>query len=97
MKTLDELTHEDFEAHIGETFGIGKAAVTLKSVTAGKPGPKQFRTQVSLIFEADSDIGVEAAVVPVSHPDLGRFDLMVHRTADPENPDNPPTYEIILN
>jgi len=97
MKNLDELTAEDFRPHIGESFAIGKHAVTLKSVDTKPSGHKMFREQVSLLFEADADISVDADIAKLSHPKLGRFDLLVHRIEGPEDPDAPPLYEIIFN
>jgi hypothetical protein len=97
MKTLDQLTNEDFESRVGETFRLGKHAVTLKDVKTGQAGHQTFRTQISLVFEAESDIGVTSDITTLSHPDLGLFELLVHRIEDPENPDGPPHYEIIFN
>lgn len=97
MKLIEDLTHEDFEAHKGERFAIGKSPVTLKSVRAGKASHPKFRAQFCLVFEAEDDIGLVADVARLSHPTLGHFDLLVNRTEDPENPDAPPTYEIVLS
>ncbi len=99
MKTLDEITADDFKDRVGETFTIGKKNATLKAVDVRPAGHKMFRDQVSLLFEADEDLEVDSGLAKVAHAELGRLDLLVHRIDNPDDPegkDAKPLYEIMF-
>lgn len=92
MKETHELAVEDFKDRIGQSFLINNQPVTLADIeTQDAPAPK-LRTQVSLVFRSDGELGGVDGQAPFSHPELGEHVLLVHRIVDPEGP----AYEIVL-
>ena len=92
MKEIHELTEDDFKGRVGQSFLINSQPVTLAEVdTKEAPSPK-LRTQLSLIFRSDQELGVVDGQARFSHPELGEHVLLIHRIVDPEGP----AYEIIL-
>jgi hypothetical protein len=82
-KTLAKLTAEHFEPLVGETFGVGDAVVTLRSVRRGHKSGRRFRRQFAVLFDAPPNVSIGSAPAPVSHPAIGRYDLFVTQIVDP--------------
>ena len=92
MKEIHELSEADFKDRIGQSFLINNQPVALAEVaTQDAPSPK-LRTQVSLIFRSEDELGGVDGLAPFSHPELGEHNLLVHRIVDPEGP----AYEIVV-
>jgi hypothetical protein len=92
MKETKDLTAEDFKDRIGQSFLINNQPVTLEAMDTRDGPSAKMRTQVSLLFRADGELGVKDGQEPFSHPELGEHMLLVHRIVDPDGP----AYEIIL-
>lgn len=92
MKETKDLGVEDFEGRIGQSFLINNQPATLAEVDSKDAPAKTMRTQVSLIFRSEGELGVSDGQEPFFHPELGEHVLVVNRIADPDGP----TYEIIL-
>jgi hypothetical protein len=77
--SLSELGAEHFEPLIGEQFTIGGHAATLGEVRRGPKSGARFRQQFALTFTAAPHPPIEADMLPLSHPAIGRHDLHVTR------------------
>jgi hypothetical protein len=82
MKDLAKLAPEHFEPLIGHTFTIGEHQVTLRDVRRRGQAASRFRQQFSLLFSLQQEIPIGSEVLAVSHPALGRCDLLVTRVID---------------
>ena len=94
MKSLEQLTSEDFRPLVGESFTIDGQPVTLEAVEVGEAPAPKMRAAISLVFTAKKDIGIDSDCYPVSHAAIGEHDLLVSRivSLDPDMS----TYQIIL-
>jgi hypothetical protein len=79
---LANLAPEHFEPLIGHTFTIGDHQVTLRDVRRLGPTTSRFREQFSLLFSLPHEMPVGSEVLPVSHPTLGRCELLVTQVID---------------
>jgi hypothetical protein len=79
---LANLAPEHFEPLIGHTFTIGDHQVTLRGVHRRGRTTSRFREQFSLVFSLPHEIPISSEVLPVSHPALGRCDLLVTQVID---------------
>jgi hypothetical protein len=79
---LANLAPEHFEPLIGHTFTIGEHQVTLRDVRRRGQAASRFREQFSLLFSLPHEIPIGSEVLPVSHPALGRCDLLVTQVID---------------
>ena len=79
---LANLAPEHFEPLIGHTFTIGDHQVTLRDVRRRGHAASPFREQFSLLFSLPREIPVGSEVLAVSHPALGRCDLLVTQVMD---------------
>lgn len=78
-----ELAAEHFEPLVGETFTIGENPVTLRRVSRlGKSG-SPFREQFAVTFEAPANVLPPLEPLRVSHPAVGRHDLLVTQIGNP--------------
>jgi hypothetical protein len=78
---LATLAAEHFEPLIGETFTIGDHQVTLREVHRQKMRSR-LRQQFSLLFNAPRDLALRSESLPVSHPAIGRHELLVTQVLD---------------
>jgi hypothetical protein len=79
---LANLAAEHFEPLIGQTFTIGDHQVTLRNVhRRGRPIAR-FREQFSLVFSLPHEVPIASELLPVSHPTIGRRDLLVTQVID---------------
>ena len=79
---LVKLAPEHFEPLIGHTFTIGEHQVTLRNVhRRGRPIAR-FREQFSLVFSLPHEVPIASELLPVSHPSIGRRDLLVTQVID---------------
>jgi hypothetical protein len=79
---LANLAPEHFEPLIGHTFTIGDHQVTLRDVRRRGRTTSRFREQFSLLFSLPHEIPIGSEVLPVSHPAIGRRDLLVTQVID---------------
>jgi hypothetical protein len=79
---LAKLAPEHFEPLIGHTFTIGDHQVTLRDVRRRGRTTSRFREQFSLLFSLPHEIPIGSEVLAVSHPALGRCDLLVTQVID---------------
>ncbi len=78
---LDNLTLQDFEKIVGETFAIdfgehGTLAAKLAEVSAGK-GPSKNREPFSIVFHCPHPAPPAQGMYPVSHSDIGELALFL--------------------
>ena len=92
MMELSEFKAEMFEGAVGSIFHIAGQPVTLKEVSKMDPHAPKLRAPFVLTFTSEEPIGIDDGQQVFKHPELGEFQLLVHRVADPEGP----TYEIIF-
>jgi hypothetical protein len=78
---LAKLTAEHFEPLVGETFTIGEYQVTLRDVRRQKIRSR-FREQFSITFKAPRDLPIRSERLSVTHPAIGRHDLLVTQILD---------------
>ena len=78
---LATLAAEHFEPLIGETFTIGDYQVTLRDVRRQK-FRSRFREQFSITFNAPRDLPIRSERLPVTHPAIGRHELLVTQVLD---------------
>jgi hypothetical protein len=78
---LAKLTAEHFEPLVGETFTIGEYQVTLRDVRRQKLRSR-FREQFSLTFEAPRNLPIRSERLLVTHPAIGRHELLVTQILD---------------
>jgi hypothetical protein len=78
---LAKLAAEHFEPLVGETFTIGDYQVTLRDVRRQK-FRSRFREQFSVTFKAPPDLPIRSERMPVSHPAIGRHELLVTQVLD---------------
>jgi hypothetical protein len=79
---LAKLAAEHFEPLIGETFTVGQYRLPLKSVRRIGKAAARFREQFALGFAAPRDSAIRSELMPVSHPAIGQFDLLVTQVMD---------------
>ena len=75
--SLARLAAEHFEPLIGEQFTIGGHEVTLGEVRRGPKSGARFRQQFALTFKAAPHLPVDADIMPLSHPAIGRHEVHV--------------------
>jgi hypothetical protein len=81
-KDLAKLAPEHFEPLIGHTFTVGQHQVTLRDVRRRGRAASRFREQFSLLFSLPRETPIGSEVLAVSHPALGRCDLLVTQVID---------------
>jgi hypothetical protein len=74
---LAGLTADHFEPLVGQSFMVGDQAMTLRKVRRGLSSGPQFREQFGIILDAPQDLPLQSEVLPLSHPALGRYDVLV--------------------
>jgi hypothetical protein len=79
---LANLAPEHFEPLIGHTFTIGDHQVTLRDVRRRGRTTSRFREQFSLVFSLSDEVPIRSELLPVSHPAIGRCDLLVTQVID---------------
>jgi hypothetical protein len=79
---LANLAPEHFEPLIGHTFTIGEHEVTLRDVRRRGRTTSRFREQFSLVFSLPHEVPIRSELLPVSHPAIGRCDLLVTQVMD---------------
>ena len=79
---LAKLAPEHFEPLIGHTFTIGEHEVTLRDVRRRGRTTSRFREQFSLVFSLSHEVPIRSELLPVSHPAIGRCDLLVTQVMD---------------
>jgi hypothetical protein len=79
---LAKLTAENFERLVGESFAVDQYQVTLRRVRRGPKSGSGFRNQFALVFKLPHAVPIGSEVLPVTHPAIGRHDLLVTQTAD---------------
>jgi hypothetical protein len=79
---LASLAPEHFEPLIGHAFTIGDHQVTLRDVRRRGGTTSRFREQFSLLFSRPHEVPIGSEVLPVSHPALGRCELLVTQVID---------------
>jgi hypothetical protein len=79
---LANLAPEHFEPLIGHTFTIGEHEVTLRDVRRRGRTTSRFREQFSLVFSLSHEVPIRSELLPVSHPAIGRCDLLVTQVMD---------------
>jgi hypothetical protein len=79
---LAKLAAEHFEPLVGETFTIGDNEVTLRDVRHGPKTGSHFRQQFAVVFDAPPQLSIQPEPLPVSHPAIGRHDLLVSQIID---------------
>lgn len=77
-----KLAAEHFEPLVGETFTIGGNAVRLRKVSRARKTGSPFREQFSVAFEAPENVSPPLEPWSVSHPAVGRHDLLVTLTGN---------------
>jgi hypothetical protein len=77
---LSELSVEQFEALVGETFAVGDSLATLRDVRRGPDSP--FRQQFAMTLDAPQSASIASDLVAVSHPAIGEHDLFVTQISD---------------
>lgn len=80
---LAKLSAEHFEPLVGERFTVGDDTLTLSDVRRGLKSRAGFRQQFALTFNALRDVPAPTDVLPVSHPAIGRHDLLVTQINGP--------------
>jgi hypothetical protein len=78
---LAKLTAEHFEPLVGETFTIGEYQVTLRDVRR-QTIRSRFREQFSITFKVPRDLPIRSERLSVTHPAIGRHDLLVTQILD---------------
>lgn len=79
---LAKLAAEHFEPLVGETFTIGGNEVTLRGVRRGPKTGSRFREQFAVVFDAPQQPSIPSEPLLVSHPAIGRHDLLVSQIID---------------
>jgi hypothetical protein len=80
---LAALAAAHFEPLLGDTFAIGGDKVTLSEVRRGIESGAGYREQFALTFTAaPAYLPLASDLVPVSHPTIGRHELLVTRVND---------------
>lgn len=79
---MAKLTAENFERLVGESFAVGQYHVTLRRARRGPKSGSGFRNQFALVFKVPHALPIGSEVLPVTHPAVGRHDLLVTQTAD---------------
>ena len=79
---LANLAPEHFEPLIGHTFTIGEHELTLRDVRRRGRTTSRFREQFSLVFSLSHEVPIRSELLPVSHPAIGRCDLLVTQVMD---------------
>jgi hypothetical protein len=79
---LAKLTAEHFEPLIGETFTVGQYRLILRDVHRRRKIGSRFRDQFAIVFKVPSGLPLRSEVLPVAHPAIGRYDLLVTQVID---------------
>jgi hypothetical protein len=79
---LANLVPEHFEPLIGDTFSIGEHQVTLRNVRRRGRTTSRFREQFALLFSLPHEVPIGSELLSVSHPAIGRCDLLVTQVID---------------
>jgi len=79
---LANLAPEHFEPLIGDTFSIGDHQVTLRNVRRRGQTTSRFREQFALLFSLPHHVAIGSELLSVSHPAIGRCDLLVTQVID---------------
>jgi hypothetical protein len=79
---LAQLAAEHFEPLVGETFTVGQYQVTLRDVRRRHKIGSRFREQFALVFKAPQGLPIRSELLPVAHPAIGRYDLLVTQIID---------------
>jgi hypothetical protein len=82
MPELARMTAENFEPLIGQTFMVGANALTLRKVRRGHDSGPQFRQQFGIVFDAPQRLPFHSETMAVSHPILGRHDLLTTQVSN---------------
>jgi hypothetical protein len=79
---LATLAPEHFEPLVGQPFNVGPYQVVLRNVRrAGRTGSR-FREQFALVFSLPQEVPIRSELLPVAHPAIGRYDLLVSQVVD---------------
>jgi hypothetical protein len=76
VSDLAKLTAEHFEPLVGQTFVVGANSLTLQKVRRGRNSGAEFRQQFGIVFHAPQPLPFHSQTMQVSHPALGRHDLL---------------------
>lgn len=79
-RDLATLAANDFEPLVGSAFIVGDDEAMLDGIRHGHSSC--FREQFALVFSTPLDASVRLEPVPVSHPAIGRHDLLVTQVMD---------------
>jgi hypothetical protein len=79
---LAKLAPEHFEPLVGQSFNVGAYQVVLRNVRrAGRNAPR-FREQFALVFSLPHAVPIRSELLPVAHPAIGQYDLLVTQVID---------------
>ena len=79
---LAKLAPEHFEPLVGQSFDVGPYQVVLRDVRrAGRSGSR-FREQFALVFSLPQEVPIRSELLPVAHPAIGKYDLLVTQVID---------------
>jgi len=79
---LANLAPEHFEPLVGQPFNVGAYQVVLRNVRrAGRTGSR-FREQFALVFSLPHEVPIRSELLPVAHPAIGQYDLLVTQVID---------------
>ncbi|MGA3310824.1 MAG: hypothetical protein ABSD08_19765 [Xanthobacteraceae bacterium] len=81
-RNLAKLAAEHFEPLVGGSFTVGEDEVTLRNVRRRLNTGSRFREQFSVVFNAPRNSSILSETLPVSHPAIGRHDLLVTQILD---------------
>jgi len=95
---LEKITHQSFEAIVGETVGLNSGEVSfqaeVESVTLLRQNPDQQRQPFSVVLQALDDSNHGQQIYQLKHPDLGDLSLFLVPIRPGENGMR---YEIVFN
>ena len=80
---LAELTAEHFEPLVGQAFTVGDSMMTLRKVRRGCESGPRFREQFGIVFDAPRELALQSDILPLSHPAVGRHDVLVGQVGAP--------------
>ena len=97
---LEDLTHEDFEPHVGTGFTIRTddhdEVLTLTAVEPGKQYVETGRQSFAVVFNGSSnDLMFHSQMVRLNHAGMGVLDVMISPVG--RNDDGTYRYEAIFN
>ncbi len=76
------LAAEHFDPLVGQAFAVGGQTATLRNVRRGPATPAHFRAQFAVVFDAPRARSIGSERAPVSHPAIGRHELLVTEVMD---------------